>query len=94
MSSLDERTEHDRTRLATATSTATLSGEAFLALELYVNADIDQVSALPDGDGIRLYLPGSRILIDLNLDKQGRIVEERIVSLGHEITRTFTYDGS
>ena len=79
---------------ATATSTATLGGEAFLALELYVNADLDQVSPLPNGDGIRLYLPGSRILIDLHLDEQHRIFEERIVSPGHEITRTFTYDGA
>lgn len=78
---------------ATATSTATFSGEAFLALELYVNADLEQVTPLPTGDGIRLYLPGSRILIDLHLDERGRILEERIVSPGHEITRTFTYDG-
>ncbi|MFP5330791.1 MAG: hypothetical protein ACLGHX_00285 [Acidimicrobiia bacterium] len=63
-------------------------------MELYVNADLEQVAPLPTGDGIRLYLPGSRILIDLHLDEQDRIFEERIVSPGHEITRIFAYDGS
>lgn len=78
---------------AEATSAATLTGDAFLALEVYSQADIDQVTPLSDGNGIRLYLPGSRILIDLHLDEEHRILEERIVSPGHEITRTFTYDG-
>lgn len=77
---------------AEATSTATLTGDAFMDLEVYAQGDIDQVSALPGGDdGIRLYLPGSRILIDVHLDPQGRILRERIVSPGHEITRHFTY---
>lgn len=76
---------------AEATSTATISGEAFVDLEVYAQGDIDQVSVLPGGNGIRVYLPGSRILIDLHLDDQQRILEERIVSPGHEITRDFTY---
>lgn len=76
---------------AEATSTATISGDAFIDLEVYAQGDIDQVNGLPGGDGIRLYLPGSRILIDLHLDDQNRILRERIVSPGHEITRDFTY---
>jgi hypothetical protein len=76
---------------AEATSTATISGDAFIDLEVYAHGDIDQVSVLPGGGGIRLYLPGSRILIDLHLDDQNRILRERIVSPGHEITRDFTY---
>ncbi|MGH8945050.1 MAG: copper resistance D family protein, partial [Acidimicrobiia bacterium] len=76
---------------AEATSTATISGDAFIDLEVYAEGDIDQVSILPGGDGVRVYLPGSRILIDLHLDSQARILRERIVSPGHEITREFTY---
>lgn len=76
---------------AEATSTATISGDTFIDLEVYAQGDIDQVSFLPGGDGIRLYLPGSRILIDLHLDAHNRILRERIVSPGHEITRDFTY---
>ena len=76
---------------AEATSTTTLTGEAFINLEVYASGDLDQVTPLPDGEGIRLYLPGSRILIDLHLDDQHRILQERIVSPGHEITRSFTY---
>lgn len=76
---------------AEATTTATLSGDTFIDLEVYAEGDIDEVSVLPGGDGIRLYLPGSRILIDLHLDSQNRILRERIVSPGHEITRDFTY---
>lgn len=77
---------------ATATNTATFSGEAFLAVEVYAQGDIEEVTRLPGGEGIRLYLPGSRILIDFYLDAKGQIVSERIVSPGHEITRTFSYD--
>lgn len=76
---------------ATATTSATISGDAFIDLEVYAQGAIDQVSVIPGGDGIRLYLPGSRILIDLQLDSQNRILRERIVSPGHEITRNFTY---
>ena len=76
---------------AEATTTATLSGDAFIDLQVYANTDLDEVTPLPDGSGVRLYLPGSRILIDLHLDDQHRILYERIVSPAHEITRTFTY---
>ncbi|MGH8916319.1 MAG: hypothetical protein ACRDZM_17615 [Acidimicrobiia bacterium] len=76
---------------AEATSTANLSGDAFIDLEVYANADLEEVTRLPNEGGIRLYLPGSRILIDLHLDARHRIVTERIVSPGHEITRTITY---
>lgn len=77
---------------AEASSTATISGDTFIDLEVYSQGDIDQVSALPGrDDGVRLYLPGSRILIDLHLDAQQRILRERIVSPGHEITRDLTY---
>lgn len=76
---------------AEATSTATISGDAFIDLEVYAQGDINQVSVLSDGNGIRLYLPGSRILIDLHLDSQNRVRRERIVSPGHEIIRDFTY---
>jgi putative copper export protein len=76
---------------ATATSHATLSGEEFIALEVYAAGDLDEVSLLNEEPGVRLYLPGSRILVDLELDETGRVKRERIVSPGHEITRTFTY---
>jgi copper transport protein len=77
---------------AEATSSATLAGDSFIDLEVYAQGEIDQVSALSGGDdGIRIFLPGSRILIDLHLDAQQRIIRERIVSPGHEITRDLTY---
>ncbi|MGH8926014.1 MAG: copper resistance protein CopC [Acidimicrobiia bacterium] len=77
---------------AEATSTTQISGEAFIALEVYAGGNIEEAIPLPgDPPGVRLYLPGSRILIDLHLDRQNRITTERIISPGHEIDRTFTY---
>ncbi|MGH8925576.1 MAG: copper resistance protein CopC [Acidimicrobiia bacterium] len=77
---------------AEATSNTQISGEAFIALEVYAYGNIEEAIPLPgDPPGIRLYLPGSRILIDLHLDRHNRITTERIISPGHEIDRTFTY---
>lgn len=94
MREVDQLTVHETVNSgpgAEASSSSTLTGDAFIDLEVYANADLDQVTPLPDENGIRLYLPGARILIDLRLNDQDRIVHEWIASPGHVIIRDITY---
>lgn len=69
-----------------------LSGEALVAAEPYAAANVDEVrffSGPPPR--IVLYLPGSQMFVDLELDGAGRIARSRLVSRGHEIVREFAY---
>lgn len=69
-----------------------LDGMRFLELEPYAAGDADDVVPLGGGvRGLRLYLSGDRVWVTLWLDEEGRISRERIVSIGHEILRTFRY---
>jgi len=75
-----------------APATATISGEAFIAAEPYAGANLDDVYLLPgEPQRLALYLPGSQIYATLQLDDAGRIAAARLVTRGHEITRTFSY---
>ena len=72
--------------------TFTLDGENFVSLEPYAAANVDEVRLLAgDARRLRLHVPGSQIHVWLELDDEDRIVRERLVSPGHEITRTFIY---
>lgn len=69
-----------------------LDGPQFVELEPYAAGEADDIRPLADGTpGLRLYLSGDRVWVTLWLDDRGRIAKERIVSVGHEILRTFQY---
>lgn len=73
-------------------STFTMSGEQFIAAEPYAAANLDDVRLLPGAPPrLVLYLPGSQIFGVLELDDAGRISAARLVTRGHDITRTFSY---
>lgn len=72
--------------------TITVTGDQFIDAEPYAGANLDEVWVLPGNpERLRLYLPGSQILVFLELDSQGRIGQARLVTPGHEITRQFSY---
>lgn len=68
-----------------------LSGAAFLSTEPYAGGDANDVVALTDGTGFRLYVAGDRIWVTVWLDAAGRIAREQVVDVGHLIERAFTY---
>ena len=72
-----------------------LSGEELIALEPYAAANVDEVR-LFHGPPARLvlYLSGSQMFVELELDEAGRIARSRLVSRGHDIVRQFTYPGA
>ena len=73
-------------------STFTMSGERFIAAEPYAAANLDDVRLLAGAPSrLVLYLPGSQIFGALELDDVGRIAAARLVTRGHDITRTFSY---
>lgn len=69
-----------------------LSGGELIALEPYAAANVDEVR-LFHGPPRRLvlYLSGSQMFIELELDSAGRIARSRLVSRGHDIVRKFSY---
>lgn len=71
-------------------ATFTVDGEYLIAAEPYAGANVEQVWELP-GDRLILYLPGSNIFGELELDGAGRISRARLVTPGHLITREFQY---
>lgn len=80
-----------------APTTVRISGQRFIATEPYAAGNVPHVRFLAVGPTRRraptltLYLPGSQILVRLELDAHNRIARERLVSPGHEITRTLSY---
>lgn len=78
--------------------TVVLTGERFVAQELYASGGATDVRRLPSGPGTRTivaYLPGSSIWYRLEIDREDRLRHETIVSPGHQIERSFGYpDGS
>lgn len=69
-----------------------LSGEALVAAEPYAAANVEDVRFFPGRPSrLVLYLPGSQMFVDLELDAAGRIARSRLVSRGHDIEREFTY---
>ncbi|MGH9244289.1 MAG: copper resistance protein CopC [Acidimicrobiales bacterium] len=72
--------------------TLSLPGRQFVAAEPYEAGNLDDVRLVPGTeDTIVAFIPGSQILVELALDGRHRIVSERLVTPGHEVTRTFTY---
>jgi copper transport protein len=72
-----------------------LSGDRFVDAEPYAAGNVEDVRALPGApERLRLYVPGSQIYAELTLDEQGRMVESRLVSPGHDIRRRFDYPTS
>ncbi|MHB1534116.1 MAG: copper resistance CopC/CopD family protein [Acidimicrobiales bacterium] len=77
-----------------------ISGRQLMALEVYgASGDSGEgASSITDvqplttgGPGLQIYLPGTPVWATLWLDNHGRLARDRIVSLGHLITDTFTY---
>jgi copper transport protein len=72
-----------------------LSGDRFVDAEPYAAGNVEDVRTLPGApERLSLYVPGSRIYAELTLDEQGRMVESRLVSPGHDIRRRFDYPTS
>ena len=73
-------------------ATFTLDGDGFVDSEPYAAANLEQVW-LWAGPTVRLilYVPGSQIFAEMELDDSGRIATERLVTPGHLITREFDY---
>ena len=72
-----------------------IDGDRFVDAEPYAAANLDQVWVLPgEPQRIRLYVPGSRIFAELELDGKGRLATQRLVTPGHLITREFAYPDS
>ncbi len=73
-------------------ATFTVGGDAFVDAQPYAAANLEQVRFEPGPPGrLMLYLPGSRIFVEMELDDSGRLASERLVTPGHLITRTFRY---
>lgn len=69
-----------------------LSGEALMATEPYAAANVEEVRFFAGPPPrLVLYLPGSQMFVDLDLDAAGRLARSRLVSRGHDIVREFTY---
>lgn len=71
----------------------TIDGEGFIELQPYAAANLEPVWFWPAQGRLTLYVPGSQILAELELDRFGRIATERLVTPGHVITRQFEYPG-
>lgn len=72
--------------------TVSLDGAAFIQQEPYAAGNVDDVRFYPGApDRLVLYLPGSQIFAELDIDDQRRLVAARLVTPSHEITRTFAY---
>lgn len=74
-------------------ATFAIDGGQFVDLQPYAAANLEQVWFRPGRDELTLYLPGSQIFVELELDDSGRIAAERLVTSGHVITREFEYPG-
>lgn len=75
-----------------APGTFTIDGDAFVNAEPWAAANLEQVWFREgDPDRLTLYVPGSQIFAQLELDPEGRIATERLVTPGHLITREFQY---
>lgn len=69
-----------------------MSGEEFVALMPWANGGVVDVRPLPDGDaGFSFYLPGSSMLFEVKVDERGRLTEQQMVNVGHEVDHTFQY---
>jgi len=72
--------------------TFTLSGDQLMDAEPYAGGNVEEVVQLPgEQNRLRLYLPGSQIFAEMELDERGRLLSARLITPGHLITRTFTY---
>lgn len=73
-------------------ATFVVDGEELIAAEPYAGANVEQVWVLPgEPERLRLYLPGSNIFAEIQLDQDGRMSEARLVTPGHLVTRKFRY---
>lgn len=80
---------------ATGEYTFSITGERFIAQELYAAGGASDIRPIPTGGDARtltLYLPGSSIWYRLEVDRENRIQRETIVNRGHLIERSFTYE--
>ena len=75
-----------------ARTQAEMSGEEFVELMPWANGGVVDVRPLPEDDaGFSFYLPGSSMLFVVRVDEQGRLAEQRMVNLGHEVDYAFQY---
>ena len=75
-----------------ARTQAEMSGEEYVELMPWANGGVVDVRPLPDDDsGFSFYLPGSSMLFVVGMDEQGRLTEQRMVNLGHEVDYAFEY---
>lgn len=77
-----------------STTTVSLTGERFMAQEIYAAGGASGIRPVPASDGrqaLTLFLSGSDIWYRLEIDTQDRLQQETIVDPGHRIERTFTY---
>ena len=73
-------------------ATFVVDGEYLMAAEPYAGANVERVWVLPgEPERLRLYLPGSNIFAEIQLDEDGRMSQARLVTPGHLITRRFRY---
>lgn len=81
---------------------APVSGRQLMALEVYGGSSDPGQGTSPSsitdvqpltvgGPGLQIYLPGTPVWATLWLDSHGRLARDRIVSVAHVITDTFTY---
>ena len=92
---LDERVSSGPT--AATDNTFPISGEQFMASEPYAGGGASDVrrATLPNGmRGLTFYISGSDIWVTLELDGAGRLRRETIVTPGHLLERTFSYDAA
>ncbi len=79
---------------ASARNTAELTGERFVAQEVYASGGATDVRLVPSSPRVRrltLFLPGSWIWVLLEIGPDHRLARETIVSPGHQIERSFSY---
>lgn len=76
-----------------STTTVSLTGQAFVAQEIYAAGGASDVRPIPAPAGyqaLTLFIAGSNIWYRLEFDAHDRLQEETIVDPGHVIDRTFT----
>ncbi len=75
-----------------ARTEAEMSGEPFIALMPWANGGVVDVRPVPGDDSrFSFYLPGSSMLLTVRVDEHGRLTEQRMVNLGHEVDHRFPY---
>ena len=69
-----------------------ISGRRLIEAEPYAAGNVEEVRVMVGStERLSVYVPGSQLYAELELDDRDRIVSARMVDSGHLITRTITY---